>query len=827
MTAANEHIPPEGRFAFVVMQFVAEPWDFFGIVAKALETLGYFPVKADHVVAAHETREHDAHIWTLIRDADFVVVDLTYLNVNVYIELGVALANPTGRVGIICEEKAVQDLPFDVRRMTIHPYHVDLGDPELVAQSIRDAVTTAHDSEVRRGLVTMESAREIDLEPGTTDRRFTTDSGIVLGKLPQPIREELPDPAVALLATRYLQFFGLEDRLVASAGFPQLPPEWLGEGGAGLNPAGILEGKVPRLEFGNELLPSMLRLLTQLSEVLGEADGRVAEAGVAEPATDGSTAILGADDPVGRAGGLWPVTRVHLAPIQPDRRDLGPGRDAAAGLAAQREDHQQVGPERLGRPVPDAPQLVHVRRSLVEARDVGSFRSTARRLVFVRALLREARLRSSVEVEVLSSTLRGIAERARASGETKGPGALAAAFAAIGRFDRLQAISVAPTELQTTRYISGEKPPAPNETLTSMSTLGGALFLDFHIGILRDAGSSYADDAQELFRLTHDGKEPKATESVKPYRAGLKSLAGGGRSEGDDPREDFMMTLEHPFHFRVVLEIISEENPRYAAECILNGAAVETVWSRSTMWNNFAWYRDQLPPVINARVSPDRLWTYYQQHYIGFGRTPETSTFMRMKYRTHDNALTCQSWWPVVFASSPERVVRNVPNSVALTGAGISRQRWLGRLWRGREGQPGPADLRTAAGELLGWDGETDQEYFSSLLWDVEQWPLLGFPGLAIAELWCANWIVEALKRRMASPYADSRAAERAGCVLRIVERFTRDYLALPGDGVPGLLATLEKLQAVGTGSAYGAQLDLLTATVLDLSARLSEQIGA
>ena len=64
-------------------------------------------------------------------------------------------------------------------------------------------------------------------------------------------------------------------------------------------------------------------------------------------------------------------------------------------------------------------------------------------------------------------------------------------------------------------------------------------------------------------------------------------------------RGDSIFAIEHPFHFRVLLEVMSDENRRYPAEPVLNVEALRRILSDAMFWSHVVWSRDQLPVVGN------------------------------------------------------------------------------------------------------------------------------------------------------------------------------------------------------------------------------------
>ena len=162
--------------------------------------------------------------------------------------------------------------------------------------------------------------------------------------------------------------------------------------------------------------------------------------------------------------------------------------------------------------------------------------------------------------------------------------------------------------------------------LRAIATLGGALFLQGSIGILGedDAGEArltYGSEGLRIAELTRESHgqrvEPMPNDQLTIYKAGLRNLAS---------RDDSVFAVEHPFHFRVLLEVLSDENRRYPAESVLNFEALRCLWGASEIWEHFVWSRDQHPIVGNlVENEVGQRDLAFLQTYVSFGRTPHTS----------------------------------------------------------------------------------------------------------------------------------------------------------------------------------------------------------
>ena len=139
---------------------------------------------------------------------------------------------------------------------------------------------------------------------------------------------------------------------------------------------------------------------------------------------------------------------------------------------------------------------------------------------------------------------------------------------AIAKLTRLVIEAVIPTKIGTMDNLLD-----PASGLRQISTLGGALFLGHSIGVLTggsaaDSQSPYAVLGGRIAKLTEAlgrgrVKVPDPAE-VEKYARGLQAFAARG---------DSVFAIEHPFHFRVLLEVLSDENRRYPAEPVQIGRA--------------------------------------------------------------------------------------------------------------------------------------------------------------------------------------------------------------------------------------------------------------
>jgi hypothetical protein len=395
-----------------------------------------------------------------------------------------------------------------------------------------------------------------------------------------------------------------------------------------------------------------------------------------------------------------------------------------------------------------------------------------------------------------------------------------AGIKAISRITRLIVSATPPSAVNTNDRIVNS-----NTRLHTIATLGGAHFLGGTVGILSQdeagqAASTYGREGLRIANLTSESQgqrvEPLAGDKLERYKSGLRDLAA---------RDDFIFAIEHPFHFRVLLEVLSDENRRYPAESVLNFHALRSLWGPDNVWDHFTWSRDQHPIVGNLveRESPQTDLAFLQ-HYVSFGRTPHTSSFVRLDYNPvarlteaadedAENMESLTYWWPEAVAHLGAEPIRNLPSSVCAAMYAIDRQRMLGRIWRG---DANDSDILWIGGELLKWNGLSFTDgALAGAVWDSTRWDDPGFPRMALAEIRIGTWLIQALRRRLESyapaPHStpgekrlgpaaipvnqEQKVAEELSCVLAIMCFFVEDYTSGPDDGVTGLRQSLNRMR--------------------------------
>ena len=273
--------------------------------------------------------------------------------------------------------------------------------------------------------------------------------------------------------------------------------------------------------------------------------------------------------------------------------------------------------------------------------------------------------RSGKQTAILLDTLWGIADAAVAEGQDLRY--WEAGLKVVSQIARLVVSQVLPTELRTMERLLRHDP-----ALRMVATLGGALFLRNSIEILArtEFTGPYTQIGLRLAAVTDEwGGRPgimrAANESTNldAYIAGLQLFAA---------HEDAIFMLEHPFHFRVLLEVLSGDNRRYPAEPVLNAEALSRVWESGDLFDTFCWSREQLPVVANLISEPSRTEAFVQ-HYAAYGRTPLTSSFAHLSYETRSVIHRPPAVaWPAAFKRDGSLSICNEPNTIPRT-SGWSR----------------------------------------------------------------------------------------------------------------------------------------------------------
>lgn len=414
----------------------------------------------------------------------------------------------------------------------------------------------------------------------------------------------------------------------------------------------------------------------------------------------------------------------------------------------------------------------------------------------------------------------------------------------IARITRLMIEAVPPTKVGTMNHLRHQ-----GAGLRSIATLGGALFLGSSLRILADGNQEglqprYSQLGLRLAELTQHmgGQQVQMASSTETelYVDGLLKFARKGGSA---------FAIEHPFHFRVLLEVLSDENRRYPAEPVLNVEAMRRIWPGDSLWSNIVWSRDQLPVVVNLIRHPDNQRAdAFIQHYAAFGRTPHTSSFTHLDYEIRSPVGEDPSSlsWPTAFLGYRDRPVQNMPNSVCEVMHSIEQQQQLGRIWRG---VPEGNDLKWLCGQLVAWEEHRESDgTLAARIWRSSSWLGHALPVAAMAEIRTGAWILEALRLRLKAtsstdggpdgthpaqeqPDREQRAAQELRCVLEIMILFATDYISGNGDGITGLKKTLNLLKNedwfVAMGVQLGSKLDYLGGSLDLFSNQLRDEVIA
>jgi hypothetical protein len=415
-----------------------------------------------------------------------------------------------------------------------------------------------------------------------------------------------------------------------------------------------------------------------------------------------------------------------------------------------------------------------------------------------------------------------------------------AGIKAISRITRLIVSAAAPPAVATMDRLMRNDP-----RLRAIATLGGALFLQGSIGILGEddvgqARLTYGREGLRIAELTRESHgqrvEPMTGDQLIAYKAGLRTLAS---------RDDSVFAVEHPFHFRVLLEVLSDENRRYPAESVLNFEALRCLWGASEVWEHFVWSRDQHPIVGNlVENEAGQRDLAFLQTYVSFGRTPHTSSFLRLDYdpvallgeATQNAEPYRTSWWPEAAAHLGSEPIRNLPSSLCAAMYAIQRQRMLGRIWRGDVSE---SDLLWVGSELITWNGFTVTDgALADTVWDSSRWADPGFPRMALVEIRIGTWLLQALRRRLEprtragypATTPETKITEEVRCVLSIMCFFVADYLSGAGDGIAGLQQSLDSLKEdqqllSEMGALVSQRLDQLRRFVDEEKGRLEDEM--
>ncbi|TVZ05040.1 hypothetical protein EAS64_10490 [Trebonia kvetii] len=415
----------------------------------------------------------------------------------------------------------------------------------------------------------------------------------------------------------------------------------------------------------------------------------------------------------------------------------------------------------------------------------------------------------------------------------------------IAQITRLMIEAVIPTRIGTMQNLAD-----PDSGLRLIATLGGALFLGHSIALLtrQDAAlprSPYAAFGERIAMQTNAMGQQRVRvpgpDEAERYRAGVERFARSG---------DSVFAIEHPFHFRVLLEVLSDENRRYPAEPVLNVEALRRILPPGiSFWSHVVWSREQLPVVANRLRHPDRPRAdAFIQHYAAFGRTPHTSSFTHLDYEVRSPVGDAFSTapWPAAFEDYRGRKdVQNMPNSVCQAMRTIDQEKSAGRMWRGK---PEESDLRWLGGQLVTWDGYGEPDgALADRIWHPEHWTGQAFPIAAMAEIRTGAWLLEALRLRLATAVSlltqagserhqdqqrydrEAKADEELRCVLEIMVLFATGYLSGDDDGIPGLRMSLSRLRGsswfTSLGPAMHERLDYLVSCLDELGGKLEAEV--
>ena len=108
------------KSCFVMIPF-KDPFDLYysSIYKPAIESANMKPIRADDLFRPSVIV---SDIWSMIRDADVLIGELTFKNANVFYELG--LAHAIGKPVILVSE-TMSDVPFDLQQLRVLLYNKD------------------------------------------------------------------------------------------------------------------------------------------------------------------------------------------------------------------------------------------------------------------------------------------------------------------------------------------------------------------------------------------------------------------------------------------------------------------------------------------------------------------------------------------------------------------------------------------------------------------------------------------------------------------------------------------------------------------------------
>ena len=106
----------EQNKVFVGMQFDTTTDEIYEVIKKACIDNGLEPNRVDELVGASSIIND---IERLIEEAEFIILDLTYSNANVYYELGYAFGSENRESDILLLAKDGTDLKYDVRHRRV------------------------------------------------------------------------------------------------------------------------------------------------------------------------------------------------------------------------------------------------------------------------------------------------------------------------------------------------------------------------------------------------------------------------------------------------------------------------------------------------------------------------------------------------------------------------------------------------------------------------------------------------------------------------------------------------------------------------------------
>lgn len=133
-------VTPKESTCFVLMPFDEQSFEIFRFIKKMLQKIGV-SVKNAHDIPKNNVMDN---ILDGIRDAEYVIVDITGLKPNVMYELGIVHSlkpEPDKVIVISRDDSDDNDVPFNIKYQKIEYYRFDNSSKHLLIQKIKSKIT--------------------------------------------------------------------------------------------------------------------------------------------------------------------------------------------------------------------------------------------------------------------------------------------------------------------------------------------------------------------------------------------------------------------------------------------------------------------------------------------------------------------------------------------------------------------------------------------------------------------------------------------------------------------------------------------------------------